>query len=659
MRGGKSQLGISVSDRSIEVVEVADGKGLVLTAASRVELEAGVVERGAVVDEQRFVAALKQALQAASPKPFSTKRAVLAMPDAVSFLYVFRFPPTVTREELKTAIRFQAEEVIPLSLAETVADFMVTAHDQAAHIDVVYAAVDRAVLQTYIQALKLAELELAAIGTEAFALWQVAPSVADPQSAILIADLGAKQSALIVVDQIGIRSSFTRYTAGEAMTQALADKLGVDAAKAEAQKIKHGLKGDKKVAAALKPFAERIGLDLGETIDFHEREHDSQVKQILFVGGGSLLPGLLPFLTAAVSEKHPGLTIDRLNASKLVEASGAVTKTADQILFLPAIGAALHGRRPGIRPLNFLQPQVAATNNRSGKLSPRLLASGLKPWPLIAAAVFILLALGALAAAFYWRGGQSAKMEAGLEERLGIADGEEVTVRLPARQVVLSGLTASQTITPAQTVEVESVAEGMVTLINESEIDQPLVARTRLLDQNGILFRLRQSTVVPANGALEAAVYADQPGGSGDIGPTDFTIPGLPPSRQQEVYARSDEPMTGGVKHVGTLAPTDVDASGEFLLAAAKESLASTIASVLIEDEMFISDLAIVTATSIVAEPAIGTEVESAIVTLTYGVDIFLIRRSDLPGPTSSIISASRIDGSTTEVEIIVARAVD
>lgn len=93
-------------------------------------------------------------------------------------------------------------------------------------------------------------------------------------------------------------------------------------------------------------------------------------------------------------------------------------------------------------------------------------------------------------------------------------------------------------------------ATGKVRLINNSSQPQPLVATTRLLSEEGILFRLKSAETVPANGEVEADVYADQEGKQGEIAKTRFTIPGLNQARQQEVYAVSDEKMTGGTKAV-------------------------------------------------------------------------------------------------------------
>lgn len=97
--------------------------------------------------------------------------------------------------------------------------------------------------------------------------------------------------------------------------------------------------------------------------------------------------------------------------------------------------------------------------------------------------------------------------------------------------------------------QIDSQATGTVTIINNWSQIQPLAATTRLLSEDGILFRLKNRVDVPAGGKAEnVEVYADKPGITGNIEPTKFTIPGLWPGLQEKIYAESSSPMTGGVR---------------------------------------------------------------------------------------------------------------
>lgn len=89
-------------------------------------------------------------------------------------------------------------------------------------------------------------------------------------------------------------------------------------------------------------------------------------------------------------------------------------------------------------------------------------------------------------------------------------------------------------------------AGGLVTIKNETDRPQPLVATTRLLTAGGVLFRLKSAVRVPARGSVTATAEADQEGSAGEIGPSQFTIPGLSSTLQPVIYAVSNQAMVRG-----------------------------------------------------------------------------------------------------------------
>jgi len=100
-------------------------------------------------------------------------------------------------------------------------------------------------------------------------------------------------------------------------------------------------------------------------------------------------------------------------------------------------------------------------------------------------------------------------------------------------------------------------ARGKVTIFNEySSASQTLVATTRLLSQEGKLFRLAKGVIVPGTsikegkaepGKIEAEVVADEIGEEYNIGSSRFTIPGFEGGpKYDKFYATSDNSMAGG-----------------------------------------------------------------------------------------------------------------
>jgi len=96
----------------------------------------------------------------------------------------------------------------------------------------------------------------------------------------------------------------------------------------------------------------------------------------------------------------------------------------------------------------------------------------------------------------------------------------------------------------------EGSSIGKVVLINNRSEDQTLIKTTRLQTQEGVLLRLSDRVVVPANGTIEANVYPDNPAAFSELAPTSFVIPGLAENLRDKVYAESKTVLkpTGGAQ---------------------------------------------------------------------------------------------------------------
>ncbi len=125
-------------------------------------------------------------------------------------------------------------------------------------------------------------------------------------------------------------------------------------------------------------------------------------------------------------------------------------------------------------------------------------------------------------------------------------------------QVTTTAFTWSKKYFPTATKTLDAVATGEVTIYNKGNTAQPLVKTTQLLSAGGVLFRLENGVVVPAQGQVAATVYADQAGATGNIAPSTFTVVKLNADKQKVIYAESKQDMTGGVKKIGFLSTDDL-----------------------------------------------------------------------------------------------------
>src|SRR3989339_1060981 len=188
------------------------------------------------------------------------------------------------------------------------------------------------------------------------------------------------------------------------------------------------------------------------------------------------------------------------------------------------------------------------------------------------ALTFIVLVAAALLAVLYLSTVQAVIHVDSTEEPITtefVANVYEV----PTRTTDVRGAVVSGTLGRTQTFEptgesaktVEDIARGTVTIYNNLTFAQSLVATTRFLTESGVLFRLESAVTIPAGGSVEAQVYADIAGESGNIAPTRFSIPGLSAVRQESVYATSAEAFTGGVYSVAVVSQAELDAAASEL----------------------------------------------------------------------------------------------
>jgi len=105
---------------------------------------------------------------------------------------------------------------------------------------------------------------------------------------------------------------------------------------------------------------------------------------------------------------------------------------------------------------------------------------------------------------------------------------------------------------------------GKVTIYNTTSVDQPLVATTRLLTPDHILFRIKKGVIVPAKGKVTVEVYTNDKKFTGFLAPTKMTIPGLSPYLQKLIYARNQKPLQS-TKEVTVVSADDFNAAQEKL----------------------------------------------------------------------------------------------
>ena len=260
-----------------------------------------------------------------------TNRVVVALPEEQVSSHVVELP-LMSDDEVKQALQWQVEQYIPIPADKAVWSWQVIKKDQAGGgMEVLLVASAKNLVNTYIQILEQAGLEVVAMETELMATARAEVSAEFPLS--LIVDIGSKTTDMGVIEKGQLVFSRTVPTAGEAFTRAIQTSLGLDANQAEQYKSTYGFSADKldgKLVEAMKPVLSVIAGEIKKTSDFYVSKHSATGIGLVTVSGGvAVLPEMVSVLSGmigmevSVGNPFSKLIMDK-NQAQSMSASGPI-----------------------------------------------------------------------------------------------------------------------------------------------------------------------------------------------------------------------------------------------------------------------------------------------------------------------------------------------
>ena len=362
--------------------------------AGRLRLQALAVEVHAAEPgtDARWIGQVEEALMAAGANEKSRGSCRVALPGHLVLTRQVA-APACDPAQRRSARALAAAQTMPYPLEELAWDGRELAGHGAAG-DLVLAAAKAKWVDELGAALVAARLEPTQVEPAVLALARAYRyNYADALGSALIVDLGARSTLMLWSAPDGKFRIRTVPLGGNAITLALAEKLGADFTTAEAQKRQwldpvEGGALEPAVAAAVEEAAEhwvqRLRFEIGRTLEDRARGGDFPAPaRILITGGGSLWPGLAEKLGAALGipvEPYDGLRHVLLPATA---DQAAISALRHHLPPLVGLAAARFGAMP--RPLNLLTPGLQARQRWRQR----------RPWCLAAALIFAAAWFGA------------------------------------------------------------------------------------------------------------------------------------------------------------------------------------------------------------------------------------------------------------------------
>jgi len=314
---------------------------------SNVPLPPNLISSEEVVDQKGLVRLLERSLMRPNYGKITTNRVVFSIPESKSFVRVIRMN-TMSETELENAVLFEAEAYIPLPMDQVYFDWQILRRDLGG-MDVLLIASPKEFVNKYIDVLEAAHLKIAAIEVESQSVVRtLVPK--DDVSNLLIADLDAYKTALVMVIRGNLQFTSSIPIAGNVFTDKIAKGLGVPAEKAEMIKREYGVANSKtypKLEEYLLPAVSDLEAEIRNILKFHYEHSKEQVGELLLSGGSAKLKHMDEFLSYELGDLS-GFKVKVADPwQHIVLADPAVLSSYEALSFTTAIGLALRGIHEG------------------------------------------------------------------------------------------------------------------------------------------------------------------------------------------------------------------------------------------------------------------------------------------------------------------------
>ncbi|MFC1706380.1 type IV pilus assembly protein PilM [Planctomycetota bacterium] len=286
-------LGLDIGSSEIKAIEFQRGSGdaLSITAFAASPVNAP--------EETKF--AIKEVIRSGG---FGTRRVVTSVSGrSVIVRYVTMLQ--MSRQDLQSAIRYEADKYIPFEVEEVQLDCQILEEDvgrgegDQPEMKVLLVAVKKTMIEDHVALLRDCGLQPAVIDVDAFALGNAFESRASrthrerefDDKVVALIDIGANKTNINIVK--GKTSYFTReiYLAGNDFTEAVSRRLAIDTSEAEPLKLDPRDRVGE-VEEAILPTLEDLGNEIQLSFDYYENQFDKEVEEVYISGGSAKLPGL-------------------------------------------------------------------------------------------------------------------------------------------------------------------------------------------------------------------------------------------------------------------------------------------------------------------------------------------------------------------------------
>lgn len=298
----KPLFGLDIGANSIKVMQLTrDGKRFNVNGYGVTRFEKPATTNGIITDYEGLAQAMMELFNNRINGRITTRRVAATIPASSAYSRVMSLPANLSHKELSEAVRFEAEQYIPIPVDDLYIDFSAGAIKED-NREVLVVAVPKKIIDSYMKFFALVGLEVCAIETTISAASRLishTDNSADTPSILI--DLGSISVDLSIYDKILVVNG-TVPGGGDNFSTLIKDRLQVTLPEANTIKVKYGLGISKKQAEIRQALDGQLGSlikEIRRVMRYYEErtQGKSKIGQVITMGGGANMPGLTDYLT--------------------------------------------------------------------------------------------------------------------------------------------------------------------------------------------------------------------------------------------------------------------------------------------------------------------------------------------------------------------------
>lgn len=220
--------------------------------------------------------------------------------------------PKMSKEEVQSAIQFEAEKYLPFPVDEVILDCHILEGlldtpytKETGKMRILFAACKKELIESHLKLLKGANITPQIIDVDSLALSNAfiynQAGIDIPEGVFALLNIGAKFTNIHILTKDNSYLIRDIPIAGDDITRIISEKFTIGIEEAERLKCNIVQDREKEIAYAIKPVVERIAEEIRLSFDFFENTYEGSINKIFASGGSCKLKMLIEFLNTQLN----------------------------------------------------------------------------------------------------------------------------------------------------------------------------------------------------------------------------------------------------------------------------------------------------------------------------------------------------------------------